>query len=269
MRSHRFDRPFLRWPQLAGEADVDAPRGESPVLDVCTRTALGEGLDQRLPAAARQHDRVVKDLAGEDVFRGVVGGESLALPFEEHGVRECRESPDADLHRRGQAFRGHDELLCEMQGPVRDGRIVRAARGARFKDQVLQFQVLGGILRVRPEVVLENPAEVVRREAVHRCQHGPLVGERAQVFVDEHRPARLPLLPLQGEGDEVAEPSFGKLVLVREEAIVGIHPPRRGSRSHLGQDQAAEPSGLDRRDGRGEENPCVGAVAGARDFDVG
>ena len=50
----------------------------------------------------------------------------------------------------------------------------------------------------------------------------PLIGMRIEVGVDEHAVARLARRKLQGECNQVPEPSLRQCVLVWEKAIVGI-----------------------------------------------
>ncbi len=60
-------------------------------------------------------------------------------------------------------------------------------------------------------------------EARNRGEKSPLVRKWFELFVNEDAVAVLPGLILQWQCDEVAKASAGHRVLVRKEAIVGLH----------------------------------------------
>src|SRR5271157_3121224 len=64
----------------------------------------------------------------------------------------------------------------------------------------------------------------------------PLVGVRLEVRVNEHTVAQLAWRKLQGERNQIPEPSLGHRVLVGEKAIIGIEtelmPALHGAREN-------------------------------------
>jgi hypothetical protein len=97
----------------------------------------------------------------------------------------------------------------------------------------------------------------------------PLVQVWVEVSVDENTVSQLARCELQGESNQIAEPSLGHRVLVWKEAVVGIKsnlmPPLHCS----GQEQASQFTSGDRRQRAVEENPNVAALSGTRAFQCG
>jgi hypothetical protein len=87
----------------------------------------------------------------------------------------------------------------------------------------------------------------VGRHSSNRREELPLVGVWMEIIVNEHAVARLSWRKLQGERNQVPEPSLGHRVLVGEKAVIRIQadlmPTLHGSREQ----QAAELARGDRR----------------------
>jgi hypothetical protein len=69
------------------------------------------------------------------------------------------------------------------------------------------------------------------------------------------------------EGNEVAETAGGQRVLIGEQSVEGVQVERRLVRGGLGEENGSQFPGEDGGHRFGEEDPGVGAVAGARAFD--
>ena len=104
----------------------------------------------------------------------------------------------------------------------------------------------------------------VGRHSSNRRKELPLVGVRVEVGVNEHTVARLARRKLQGERNQVPEPSLGHRVLVGEKAIVGIEtelmPALHGSREN----HASQFARGNRRQRTIKEDPNVAALPGTR-----
>ena len=106
----------------------------------------------------------------------------------------------------------------------------------------------------------------VGRHSSNRRKELPLVGVRTEVGVNEYAVVRLARRKLQGERNQVPEPSFGHRVLVGEKAIIGIEtelmPALHGSR----EEHASEFARGNRRKRTFKEDPNVAALPGTRTF---
>ncbi len=97
----------------------------------------------------------------------------------------------------------------------------------------------------------------------HLRQKRPLVVVRGEGVIEENGVAGRPRLFLQGERDQVAEPSPGHRVLVGEKPVVGIESRPRPALGRRRQRRRAQLARQPRRERRREKEPEVGAVAGA------
>ena len=88
-----------------------------------------------------------------------------------------------------------------------------------------------------------------------------------EILVEEHRIPPLPRLPLQRQGDQVAESALRQGVLAREEAVVGTHGELVAAGHGLGDEIAAHFPGSRGRNRLAEEEPGVGTVPRTRPFD--
>src|SRR5215831_15403254 len=104
---------------------------------------------------------------------------------------------------------------------------------------------------------------------MQRGQERPLIGMRLELVVDEHAVAALARPSLQGERDEIAEAAAWHRVLARKQPVVGLEADLRPAVHGPRQQHRCEAACLVGRDGVGEEQPDVAAVAGARPLECG
>src|SRR5262245_25873634 len=118
-----------------------------------------------------------------------------------------------------------------------------------------------------PRTLLRNGLDRSRVDRADARKELPLVGERHEPLVDEHRVSTLSRVVLKRQRDQVAEPAAGKRVLVREEPITGLERELVATSHRLRDQVAAHPPGHARHDRLREEEPDVCPVARARALD--
>ena len=119
---------------------------------------------------------------------------------------------------------------------------------------------VAGPERRRPAPLGGNLKCAGGRQALNGGEVGPLIGIWLEILTEEHGAPLAATLTLQGQRDEVAEPTGGHRVLVREEPVIRAHRDRL-TRHRAGQQQRADRPRDTRRDSLGEENPDVRPVA--------
>jgi hypothetical protein len=98
---------------------------------------------------------------------------------------------------------------------------------------------------------------------IERC---PLVGDEMPVFIDEGAVPIFQSLSLKRKGDEISKASVRQAVLHGHHPVVGGKTLEVHRLCPLCQKGIPEFSGLRSGDGRGEENPYMGAMTGAGSF---
>ena len=89
---------------------------------------------------------------------------------------------------------------------------------------------------------------------------------RLQGVVHEDTCPSLTRYLLQRQGDQVAEPRLGQGVLVREQTIVGAQCQLLRTSTGVTDQSRSQPAGIAGRDTAGKEDPGMGTIAGARNF---
>ena len=180
--------------------------------------------------APRQADATIEVLRATDDARDTEGVAAHGLGLGELGVWEGREAPEAGEHRWREAVLFHVHQVADRHAH---------AHGERAGDRVL-LSLPGGWHRpgllIGLGIVLAQAEHTSRPrchgdDTIHFAgRHAPEVGEEHPLVwimlqglgVDEEAVAPTGRLALQRQGDQVAEPTFGQGVLVREQPVVRV-----------------------------------------------
>src|SRR5262249_54626689 len=190
-----------------------------------------EQRSERFAAAARKRKMLSEILGARNYARGERRRQARLLSAVELRVLEGRESLDLIEEGRWEARLLDAETLGEQDSHLGRARF-RGADGLwsswrRNHPRLLGVHVVGPAdleadYLPAPRTLLRDRLDRSRVDRADARKELPLVGERNEPLVDEHRVSTLSRVVLKRQRDQVAEPAAGKRVLVREEPIVGL-----------------------------------------------
>jgi hypothetical protein len=176
----------------------------------------------------------------------------------EHGFR------DVNLVRQHRL-----DFLRKLVGNRGRLGVARRRRLPRSKREVLVRGDADTEHPVRALGTRDEPGDPDGRDFFDASEKRPLVGERLEVGIKKNRVAGIAGLPLERQGDEIAEATARQGILVREQPVIRREAEIRARLHRLGEQVRAELAGEHRRDRLLEKEPCVRSVARTRTFDRG
>ena len=214
--------------------------------------------------------------AGDDA-RLVVGRQAHGLRPVELRILKGGQADQAIAQRRRQILLGDVDLVAEHQfqlsgrAPAMGGSFRRRDGGAVHGASSSSSSNASRTPTTRPRRSASRAKRLglCARDLPDGGQERPLVGVGLELLVQKDAVAGRSWLLLQRQGDQVAEAALGQRVLIREEPVIGAQPDLRAAFHRLGEKMRTQLPRQAGRDGLREEEPDVGAVAGARAFQSG